>query len=139
LEKNFVIFRLSGFSRNLRKEVTKMDKIYFNDVGIRNIVIDNMNALKDRNDQGQLFENFLIVERLKLLAYTKTLASSYFWRTYTGTELEYVEEREGKLFGVEFKYGNAHVTRPKTWLDTYPNAQFQLVNRDGFVPFILSI
>lgn len=136
LEKSFVIFKLSGFSRNLRKEVTRMDKIYFYDLGIRNIVVDNMKALKDRNDVGQLWENFLIIERMKFLRYKKEPASQYFWRTYTGAELDYVEERGGALFGYEFKYGGRKVKPPQNWSKTYSNASFSIINNNNFLEFI---
>lgn len=137
LEKSYVLFRLKGFSRNLRKEVVKMDKIYFYDLGIRNILIDNLKEPKDRNDTGQLWENFLAVERKKWLAYTKTYASSYFWRTYTGAELDYVEEKEGKLRGFEFKYGIKISKMPKGWVIAYPGSKFLCVNRENYLHFIL--
>lgn len=137
LEKAFVIFRLSGFSRNLRKEITKMDKIYFYDLGIRNSLINNLNFLEDRNDTGQLWENFLIGERMKKMRYNKEVYSPYFWRTYSGAELDYVEEREGKLFGYEIKHNTKKVKAPKTWLETYENASFDLINLENYLGFIL--
>ncbi len=136
LEKTFIVFRLSGFNRNLRKEVSKMDKIYFYDLGIRNIVIDNLKSLDNRNDVGQLWENFLLVERKKYLTYTNKLASQYFWRVSTGAELDYVEEREGKLYGFEFKYGHKQVRAPKTWLEEYKNSKFKLINRENYLEFV---
>ncbi len=136
LEQSFVVFRLSGFSRNLRKEVRKMDKIYFYDLGIRNAIIGNFNYLKDRNDGGQLWENFLVVERIKFLSYTGTSTSRYFWRTHTGAELDLVEERDGKLFGFEFKFNTKKPKAPKTWLETYPNATFKFINLDNYLEFI---
>lgn len=139
LEKSFVIFRLGGFSRNLRKEVTKMDKIYFYDLGIRNMLIDNFKPLKDRNDVGQLWENFLIIERMKILSYRNISASVYFWRTYSGAELDYVEERSGKLFGYEFKYGRKKKRTPKTWLETYKNSGYEAVNRENWKQFLGSV
>ncbi len=137
LEKSFIIFRLKGLSRNLRKEVVKMDKIYFSDLGIRNILIDNLKSLKDRNDAGQLWENFLIVERMKVLSYKQIYASFYFWRTYTGAELDYVEEKEGKLFGFEFKYGEKTAKSPKSWITAYPDAAVSTVNKNNWQKFIL--
>lgn len=137
LEKSFVIFRLKGLNRNLRKEVSKMDKIYFYDLGVRNVLIDNLKPLKDRNDAGQLWENFLINERLKVLSYTQNYASIYFWRTYTGAELDYAEEREGKLKGFEFKFGNKKVRPPASWFSTYQNATFSLVNQENYLDFVL--
>lgn len=137
LEKSNIIFRLKGLSRNLRKEVVKMDKIYFFDLGIRNILIDNLKPLKDRNDIGQLWENFLIVERMKLLAYKQKYASIYFWRTYTGAKLDYVEEKESDLFGFEFKYGDKIDKVPNSWIKTYPKSKYQCVNRKNYLDFIL--
>jgi len=137
LEKAFVIFRLKGFSRNLRKEVTKMAKIYFCDVGVRNILIDNLKPLKDRNDAGALWENFLITERMKMLSYTRGFSNSYFWRTYTGAELDYVEDRDGKLYGFEFKAGNKVKRAPKSWGETYQNSEYLCVNRDNYLDFII--
>lgn len=137
LGKSFVLFRLSAFSRNLRKEVTKMDKIYFYDLGIRNIIIDNLKPLKDRDDGGKLWENFLVMERLKFLRYTQNLASMYFWRTYTGAELDYVEEQGRELFGYEFKFSNKKTAPPKTWLSAYPKAHFQAVNQENFLEFVV--
>ena len=137
LEKSNIIFRLKGLSRNLRKEVVKMDKIYFFDLGIRNILIDNLKPLKDRNDVGQLWENLLITERMKLLAYKQNYASIYFWRTYTGAELDYVEEKEGDLIGFEFKYGNKIDKVPKGWVKAYPKSKYQCINRENYLDFIL--
>lgn len=137
LEKSYVLFRLSGFSRNLRKEVVKMDKIFFYDLGVRNILIDAMKPLKDRNDVGQLWENFLIVERLKLLEYTQQYSSPYYWRLYTGAELDYVEESGGALHGYEFKWGNKTAKAPATWTTTYPTSSFEAMNQENYLDFIL--
>jgi len=137
LEKSFVIFRMPGLSRNLRKEITKMGKIYFYDLGVRNMLIDNLKPLKDRNDTRQLWENFLIVERMKRLAYTQEYASTYFWRTHTGAELDYVEETGGKLYGFDFKYGSKPVKSPTGWRAAYPDASFTCINRDTYLPFVL--
>lgn len=136
LEKSFVIFRLSGFSRNLRKEISKMQKIYFYDLGIRNIIIDNVNPLNYRDDIGKLWENFLMAERVKHLTYQGLYANAYFWRTYTGAELDLVEERGGRLFGYEFKFTPKRKKAPKTWIDAYPNAEYLQVNRENYLSFL---
>lgn len=137
LEKAFVVFRLPGYSRNLRKEIVRHDKIYFSDLGIRNAVIENFNPLSQRNDQGQLWENFLVIERIKTQTYRLENANRYFWRTYTGAELDYVEERDGALGGFEFKFNKKLANPPKTWLETYPEATFQTVNRENYLDFLL--
>ena len=136
LEKSFVIFRLSGFSRNLRKEMTKMDKIYFYDLGVRNALIENFNSLASRQDTGHLWENFLISERLKTSHYHFRYASRFFWRTQTGAELDLVEETGGQLHGFEFKWGQKPASAPSAWVENYPNATFQCVNRDNFMGFV---
>ena len=136
LEKSFVVFRLSGFSRNLRKEVVKTKKIFFYDLGIRNTLIDNMNRLSRRNDTGQLWENFLIIERLKTLSYRKRLANRYFWRTYTGAEIDYVEESGGRLHGFEFTLGGKKKKPPNTWIETYPESTWVLINMDNYLEFL---
>ena len=138
LEKSFVIYRLNGFSRNLRKEVTTKSKYYFLDTGIRNAIIAQFNNLNQRNDVGQLWENFLMIERLKLRSYRRIPANSYFWRTYNQQEIDLVEEREGKLYGYEFKWSpNKETTAPKLWKETYSNAEFMTINQKNYMNFII--
>lgn len=136
LEKTFILFRLSGFSRNLRKEITKTHKYYFYDIGLRNSVIDNFKALSERNDVGMLWENFLVLERKKRNSYRTLPASSYFWRTYTGAEIDYIEERASELAGFEFKWSERAKKPPVSWRATYPNASYEVVNRDNYLPFV---
>ncbi|MDA1337832.1 MAG: ATP-binding protein [bacterium] len=137
LEKSFVIFRLSGFSRNLRKEITKNDKIYFYDLGVRNALIDNFNSLVKRNDVGGLWENFIIVERIKRNLSKQLSVASYFWRVYTGAEIDYLEETNSKLAGFEIKYIKEQVSKPQTFLETYPDSEFNLINKTNYLNFIL--
>ncbi|MCD4792051.1 MAG: ATP-binding protein [Bacteroidales bacterium] len=137
LEKSYVIFRLSGFSRNLRKEVSKRDKIFFYDVGIRNAIIGDFNALNRRNDIGELWENFVISERKKYLHYNRLNPRTYFWRTYTGAELDYIEEGGGKLSGFEIKYTKLKKNAPKTWKEEYKNSEFTSINKDNYLNILL--
>ena len=136
LEKSFVIFKLQAFSRNLKKEITKMHKIYFWDTGIRNILIKNMNFLSQRDDIGKLWENFLIAERMKFNNNRLFLVNSFFWRVYTGAELDYIEEKNNELFGYEIKYKNKRHVIPRTWISTYKNANYNLINKENFFDFI---
>jgi predicted AAA+ superfamily ATPase len=136
LEKTFVIRKVRGFSRNLRKEIAKSSRYYFLDNGIRNALINNFNNLSTRNDTGMLWENFLFVERMKKRCYSRIFANDYFWRTYDQQEIDLVEEREGRLWGYEFKWGKKRPKIPKAWLETYENAQFQCINKDNFLDFI---
>ncbi len=136
LEKAFVIQKLSGFSRNLRSEITKNSRYYFLDNGVRNALINNFNPLSIRNDVGELWENYLVMERLKKQEYLFLHANNYFWRTYSQKEIDFVEEREGKLFGFEMKWGAAGGKPPKEWLEAYPNATWQLINRQNYLDLI---
>ena len=137
LEKSFVLFRLSSFSGNKRKDVVKKDKIYFYDTGIRNALIENFEALPERNDVGGLFENFLIAERVKRNAYEETGAHGYFWRTYGGGEVDYIEESSSGISAYEFKYKKNSSRRPRSFLAEYPEAKFTLINRENCLPFVL--
>ncbi len=136
LEKSFVIVQISGFSRNLRKEVTKSSRYYFYDTGVRNGIVDSFNSLKMRNDVGMLWENYIVAERLKKQEYKKIYTNNYFWRTYDQKEIDWVEERDGKLFGYEIKWGDKKVSAPKDWLETYDKASFKVINRDNYLEFV---
>lgn len=136
LEKSFVLFNLRGFSRNLRKEVSKMSKYYFYDLGIRNALISNFNSFDTRDDIGQLWENFMILERIKKNFYLHKPVNYYFWRTYTQKEIDLIEEREGKLYGYEFKWKKSTPKVPIEWLNTYKNTSFKLISKDNFLKFI---
>ena len=135
LEKNFVLFTLRGYSRNLRNEITKKAKYFFFDTGIRNTLIANLNPLELRNDIGMLWENFLIIERKKRLSYQEIPANLYFWRTWQQQEIDLIEEREGRLFAYEFKW-SGKVGVPKAFSEAYPQAEFQVVNKDNYLDFV---
>jgi len=136
LEKTFVIINIRGFSRNLRSEVTKTSRYYFCDNGIRNALINNFNTLNLRNDIGMLWENYLVIEKIKKQHYLRQWSNNYFWRTYDQKEIDFVEERDGKLFGYEFKWGKKKVKAPKLWLETYQEATFECINQDNYFDFI---
>jgi len=137
LEKSFVIIRLGGYHRNLRKEITRHNKIYFCDLGIRNAIIENFNPLDRRDDGGKLWENFLITERMKTQSYRRIASNYYFWRTYGHAEIDFIEEKEGKLFGYEFKFSSKLAKAPSSWGETYPESSFEVVNRDNYLDFLL--
>ncbi len=136
-EKAFVIYNLRGYSANLRKEITKKGKYYFYDNGIRNAIISNFNELALRNDIGQLWENFILIERLKKKYYHNIYANNFFWRTWDGKEIDLIEEREGKLFGYEFKWQKNNFKKPQEFLDTYKNSSIELINKENYLDFVL--
>lgn len=137
LEQCFILFRINSFSRNLRNEISKAIKIYFYDLGVRNILIKNLNPLDIRNDAGFLWENFCILERIKRNKYNNIFANYYFWRTYDQKEIDFIEERDGKLFAYEFKLNREHSKAPSIFLETYKNSQYQTINRENYYKFLM--
>ena len=138
LEKTFVIYNVRGYSKNLRKEITRKSKYYFYDTGVRNALIANFNSINMRDDIGMLWENFLFMERLKKRKYDEIYGNEYFWRTWDQKEIDLVEERDGKLFAFEFKWNTKKKTKaPKDWIETYKNSEFKVVNPENYLDFIL--
>jgi len=136
-EKSYIIYSLSAFSRNLRNELTGKNKYYFYDNGIRNALISNFNNLDLRNDAGGLWENFMVLERIKRNAYKGYSPNLYFWRTYDQKEIDMIEERDGGLFGYEFKWGKKLQKPPKLWTETYQEASYTVFNPDNYFNFIV--
>lgn len=136
LSKVFIIFKVNSFSRNLRKEITKHSKWYFYDNGIRNAVISNFTHLDARGDVGLLWENFLVMERMKFQSNNRIITNNYFWRTYDQQEIDWVEEREGKLFGYEFKWQQQKVKVPGAWKKAYTEAEFKIISQSNYRDFI---
>lgn len=142
LEKAFVLFRLPGFSRNIRNELKRSRKVYFGDTGIRNAVLGNFLPLDSRDDVGHLFENYLIVERAKNNALRRIKSKCYFWRLTTPSdgEIDYIEELPGgEIRAYEFKYSPAQAKKakcPAKFAKAYPDAKWSVVSRDNYVGFI---
>lgn len=136
LSKVFVVFRLGGFSRNLRKEVVKAGKWYFYDNGIRNAIIGNFGPVSIRQDVGSLWENYLISERVKQNLNERLNKEFYFWRTYDGQEIDLIEETSDSLTALEFKWGDKTPVVPKAFGIAYPGASFSVVNRDNYLRFL---
>jgi predicted AAA+ superfamily ATPase len=132
LSKVFILFKLEGYSGNLRKEVTKSPKWYFYDNGIRNAVIMNLNPIETRNDIGQLWENYVISERIKYQSYNRIYAKNYFWRTYDKQEIDLIEERDGNLYAYEIKWKELKVKIPAAWAKAYPDSEFKVINQFNF-------
>jgi uncharacterized protein len=137
LTKVFVLYKVNAFSRNPRKEISKSSRWYFYDNGIRNTLIANVNTMEFRNDQGQLWENYLVSERLKYQSYNGMLVNNYFWRTYNQQEIDWVEERGGKIYGYEFKWNAKNIKgAPSAWKKMYPEASFLTIHPDNYLDFI---
>ena len=137
LEKGYIVFKLPAFSRNLRNEIKRNRKIYFYDNGIRNMIIGNFASINLRSDLGALWENFLVSERKKQNSYKDTFARMYFWRTKQQQEVDFVEEKDGTIYGFEFKWKpKSKLKLPTTFVNTY-NAQSKIINKDNFREFVV--
>jgi len=137
--KVFIIFRIGGYSKNLRKEVTKSAKWYFFDNGIRNALINNFLPVSQRKDIGTLWENYLAAERMKFNAYSNTNPFTYFWRTYDQQELDWLELKDEHLNAYEFKWKDGKIKFPKAFLEAYPNAGTHWINRENYFDFVTGI
>lgn len=136
LSKVFIIYNVRGYSNNLRKEVTKTSRWYFYDNGVRNAIIRNFHRLDFRMDKGELWENYLMSERIKYNKYIKNRVNFYFWRTYDQQELDLVEEG-GELKGYEFKFNpNKKVRVPGAWKKNYSEATFEVIHTGNYLEFI---
>lgn len=137
LSKVFIVFKVEGFSRNLRKEIVKSSRWYFYDNGIRNGIINNFNRLDSRGYIGDLWENYLASERVKKQNYQKIKAKNYFWRTYDQQELDWLEEKGEELAGFEFKWSETKKVKiPAAFAKAYPDATFEVINKSNYLDFI---
>jgi len=140
LEKCFVVFRLSSFSRNLRNELKRTRKIFFYDNGIRNGVLNNFAPLQLRQDVGRLWENFMVSERLKRNSYDRNFRKSYFWRTQTQQEIDLVEEKDGILYAFEFKWNQKRrMNIPKSFSEAYPEHRFEVITSYNYLDFLTNV
>jgi uncharacterized protein len=138
LEQNYVIFRLPALSNNPRNEIGKSQKIYFYDCGIRNSLIRNFNPLNLRNDIGQLWENFIVSERIKMNFNHKKRLKSYFWRNYQKKEIDYIEELNNKYDLFECKYSfKKSITVPKDFQNNYSNFTFNIINKENYWKYLI--
>ena len=138
LEQAYIIFRLGSYSRNLRNELKNSRKIYFYDNGIRNALIGNFSQVENRTDAGALFENYAIAERMKRNEYLMDYASSWFWRNTNKQEIDYVEEKDGKLQAYELKWNpKRKASMPLSFRNGYPDADFTVINRDNIEDLLL--
>jgi len=136
LEKGFIIFTLNAYSRNLRNELKLAKKIYFWDNGVRNAIINNFNPLSMRQDKGIVWENFIISERMKKNNYFNPFIKSYFWRTTSQQEIDFIEEIDGKINAYEIKWNeNAKIKQIGSFVDTY-ETEINIIHNKNFRDFL---
>lgn len=135
--KVFVIYCRRGYSKNLRKEIVKNGRWYFFDNGIRNALIGNFNPLAVRHDVGQLWENYLLSERIKKNVYSQQIVNSYFWRTYDHQEIDLIEEKNAAIAAYECKRSDAKAKVPVAFKNAYPDAPFEVIHQNNYLEWIL--
>lgn len=136
LEKNSIVFRLRAFSRNKTKEVSKSFKVYFCDLGIRNSIIQNFNLPDLRTDTEAMWKNFCIVERKKYLLQEASDRQVYFYRTFSGQEVDYIEEFGEKLTAYDFKWtDNKKTRRVSVFTETY-KTPISKITPKNYIDFI---
>ena len=138
LEKMFVIKKVRGFSKNLRNEISKKSKFYFYDNGVRNAVISQFNGLDSRDDVGRLWENFIFTELMKKSGIEQTADTFYFWRAYTGQEIDIIKESAGTLFAIECKWSKETAMAPSLWKENYKNSKFEIINKNNYLEYFLN-
>jgi hypothetical protein len=131
-----VLFELPPFKGNLRSTLGKLRKIYFCDLGIRNTLINNFNPIELRTDVGSLWENYIILERKKLLSNRMIHPNIYFWRAYNKAEIDYLEEKNGKIEAYEIKWNETRSHPPKAFFDTFQKVPYTLINQKNFLDFL---
>lgn len=135
LEQAYVVFHVPPYTGNKRIEISKLKKIYFYDLGIRNALLNNFNDLKERADVGALWENALMIERMKFREYHNIAVNQYFWRAYGGGEIDLVEEAGGQLHGYEFKWSGKPRRPPQLWA-AHPNSSYQIIDKETLTGFV---
>ncbi len=135
----FIIQRLRPYHANFKKRITKQSKYFFWDVGVRNALTKNFGDIEIRADKGGLWENFVIMERMKYNASRRYACNYYFYRGENGAEIDLVEEKDGIVQCFEIKYAADSVSRGvrnATAEITGAASDLQIVNRRNFLPFV---
>ncbi len=136
LIKAFVLFPLTGYHRNLRNELKMSKKIYFWDTGLRNAIIGNFQPLGLRIDKGALWENYVIAERMKRNRYEAVPQQSYFWRTTSQQEIDYLEVKQEVVSAFEIKWSEqSKIKKLQLFRDTY-QTDIQLIDSKNFNAFL---
>lgn len=138
LSKVFILYKLPAYSTNQRNEISKGAKWYFYDNGIRNAIVNDFRAPDLRNDLGQLWESYILSERIKKMRYAGSLAQFYFWRTYQQQEIDLIEFENGVIRAFEIKYGaSTKFKTPSAFRNAYPETEVNVISKENYMKFIL--
>lgn len=141
LEQSFVIVRLFPYSKNPRREIGKKYKVYFTDLGIRNALVGDFNPMGIRDDFGALWENFLIIERIKSFTNRGEPLRYYFWRTYGGAEVDYLEKplTARGMQAYEIKHAQNTLSKGAQLFAKDYGVPVNVVNRENYLKFISAV
>ncbi|MDO8604059.1 MAG: ATP-binding protein [bacterium] len=140
LEKSFIIASSTSVNtENERNEIGKNKRYYFVDLGIRNAVVSNFAQIENRTDIGQLWENFVFIERLKKYRHENESVDMCFWRTYSGSEVDIVERKSEYINAFECKWQDSKVnalTR-EAFAKRFKNLGIKVINKDTWPEYLL--
>ena len=125
MRKSFHVYLVNPYFKNLRKEITKMNKIYFNDFGLRNVILNNFDKLEHRDDKGEILENMIY----KKLLETNDEITINYWTTSDKHEVDFVV---GNKMAYESKFKASKII-PKNYTkfqNTYPKIDLKYVYYD---------
>ncbi len=126
LRKSFHITTVSPYYTNIRKEIKKMPKVYFLDLGLRNTLLHNFNAPYERQDIGKLYENFIFRQFLDRL----NIEDIHFWRTQHQNEVDFIL-KERCAYEVKYNIANFVLSKYKKFRSLYPEINFNIIYSIG--------
>jgi predicted AAA+ superfamily ATPase len=131
-----IVFRLLPYKRRLRKELNRLRKVYFYDLGLRNALIQNFNPLHLRMDTEVLWENYFISEKVKCSRINQRFTTPFFWRTYDGTSLDFLEEEGDRITAYKCSLQSKKWRKPKSFIRAYPNSELYQVTGENYQEFL---
>ncbi len=126
MRKSYYIALINPYHANLRKELTKQRKMYYYDLGLRNLFLRNFDIVDLRADKGRLFENFIFRELLEFAP----LDSINFWRTQNKNEVDFIVE-DKYAFEVKYNIGNVSLSKYNLFLNSYSHISFNIIYHTG--------
>lgn len=132
LRKCFHIQLIKPYFRNLRKEITKMPKVYFHDLGLRNVLLNRFDFIQDRSDKGALLENFFFIQLRNRFA----MDQIYFWRINPSKEIDFIVEKSfEKGIAYEVKWNKAYFSPEKleNFTNSYSGFSIACLSQEDFL------
>jgi predicted AAA+ superfamily ATPase len=136
-EDAHVLIKLPSYSNGHRYELKKTHCVYFQDNGIRNVLISNFNPTFLRNDMDQLWRNYLVSERVKWIRMNNMDKKMYFWRTHTRQQMDFVEVGESTIMAYKTDFEKRKKVKiPLSFTTYYPEAKSSVLNKSTYWNFL---